>query len=122
MFYHQPGALKYLIDHILANNLADMNSTKMMKDLLLWKFPSLNYALKYLSIKFNGKYVLHKYSILLLNNAEISAIIFYMPQLIQSIRTDTNHSVEKYILSKCKQSAMIAHQFLWNLEVEEISK
>ena len=107
---------------MMRNQQKDLESLTMIKDFIMWKFPSLNYALKYLSFDFNGKYVLHKYSMLLLNNAKDSAVIFYMPQLIQSIRTETNHVVEAYILRKCKDSSKIAHQFLWSLEVEEISK
>lgn len=56
----------------------------------------------------------------MLENAKNTAIIFYMPQLIQSFRTETNFNVEKFILKKSKESSRVAHQFLWSLEVEEI--
>jgi len=56
----------------------------------------------------------------MLENAKNTAIIFYMPQLIQSFRTDTNNNVEKFILRKAKESSRVAHQFLWSLEVEQI--
>jgi hypothetical protein len=58
----------------------------------------------------------------MLEKAKSSAVIFYMPQLIQSMRTNTANQVEKYILKKSKESTRIAHQFLWSLEVENISK
>jgi hypothetical protein len=122
LFYHQPHALKYLIEYMMKNGQKELESLTMIKDLIMWMLPSLNYALKYISFNFNNKLVLHKYSMLLLNNANDSAIIFYMPQLIQSIRTETNHIVEKYILKTCKNSSKVAHQFLWSLDVEEISK
>jgi phosphatidylinositol 4-kinase len=92
-----------------------------MKDFIMWKFPSLNFALKYLSFNFSGKFALHQFATLLLNNAKDSAIIFYMPQLIQSLRTETNNIVERYIIKKCKESNKVAHQFLWSLSVEEKS-
>jgi hypothetical protein len=120
-FYHQPLALKYLIDHIARNNLPDLNDFRMMKHLLLWKFPSLNVALKYIYIDYNNKFGLHRYCTFMLEKAKNSAIIFYMPQLIQSTRTSTHYQVEKYIIKKCKQSNRIAHQFLWSLEVENIT-
>lgn len=93
----------------------------MIKDFIMWKNPSLNYALKYIYIKYTGMIGLHRYCLFLLENAKSETIIFYMPQLIQSLRTNTNFMVEKFILQKCKQSNLIAHQFLWSLEVEEIS-
>ena len=94
---------------------------KMMKDLILWKFPTLNYALKYIYFDYSYKFGLHKYCMYMLEKAKTSAFIFYMPQLIQSLRTNTMNQVEKLILKRCKSSNRIAHQFLWSLEVEEIS-
>jgi phosphatidylinositol 4-kinase len=94
----------------------------MMKHLLLWKFPSLNIALKYIFIDYNNKFGLHRFCTFMLEKAKNSAVIFYMPQLIQSTRTSTKNEVEKYIIKKCKVSSRVAHQFLWSLEVEHISK
>ena len=62
---------------------------------------------------------LHKFAMLMLENAKKNAVIFYLPELIQSTRTDTRGLVEKYIINKCEESTMIAHQFIWSLEVEE---
>jgi len=90
-----------------------------MNDLIFWNYPSLNYALKYISLKYNKLYGLHKFTLLMLENAKNNAIIFYIPELIQSTRTDTNGLVEKYIIKKCQESSMVAHQFIWSLEVEE---
>jgi phosphatidylinositol 4-kinase len=55
----------------------------------------------------------------MMEHAITKAIIFYLPQLIQSLRTDTDYQVAKFILSKCKCSQKIGHQFLWALKVEE---
>ncbi len=92
-----------------------------MYDLIFWKFPSLNYALKFISLKYTNMIFLHKYCIHMLEHALTKAIIFYLPQLIQSLRTNTNYQVAKFIFHKCKVSSMIAHQFLWALEVEEVT-
>ena len=122
LFYHQNLALKYLIDYIVRNNLPDLKDLSMMEDLLMWKFPSLNYALRYIYMKYSGLIGLHKFCLYMLNKAHSSAVIFYLPQLIKGLRTDTRNQVEKFILEKCKYSMTIAHQFLWSLEVEAISK
>jgi phosphatidylinositol 4-kinase len=114
--------LKYLIDYIIRNNLPDLDDMRMMKDFVMWKFPSLNFALRYIYLTYSNKFGLHRLCTYMLEKAKSSAVIFYMPQLIQSIRTNTANQVEKYILKKCKESNRIAHQFLWSLEVENISK
>jgi len=112
--------LKYLIDYIFDNKLNDLNDLSMMKHFILWKYPSLNFALKYISYKYSGLKCLHKYCMNMLENAKNTAIIFYMPQLIQSFRTQTDNNVEKFIIKKSKESSRVAHQFLWSLEVEEV--
>jgi hypothetical protein len=114
--------LKYLIDYIYRNNLKDLDDLQMMKDFLFWKIPTLNYALRYIYLKYSKMQGLHKFCIYMLEKASNVAIIFYLPQLLQGIRTNTKNEVEKYILNKSKNSSTIAHQFLWSLEVEEISK
>lgn len=119
-FYHQPLALKVLIDYIVSNNKKDLEDINIMKSLIFWKFPSLNYALKFISLNYTGMIGLHKYCVHMMNHAMTTAIIFYLPQLINSLRTNTNFQVEKFILKKSKRSAKIAHQFLWALEVEEV--
>jgi len=123
LFYGQPNALRYMIEYISKNRLYEVEhlTNRHRKDFLMWKYPTLNYAMKYISSAFDRKFIMNRYAIMLLNNSNSSAIIFYMPQLIQSLKNDTNHMIEKFILSKCKESTKIAHQFLWSLEVEEIS-
>jgi hypothetical protein len=91
-----------------------------MKHFILWKYPSLNFALKYISYHFSQLYGLHQFCINMLENAKNTAIIFYMPQLIQAFRTETSDIVEKFIIKKSKESSHVAHQFLWSLEVEEV--
>ena len=120
-FYKQPFALNLLVEYIVKKNFNDLSEKKIMNDLIFWKFPSLNYALKFISLRYTNMIFLHKYCIHMLEHALTKAIIFYLPQLIQSLRTNTNYQVAKFIFHKCKISAMIAHQFLWALEVEEVT-
>ena len=91
-----------------------------MKHLICWKLPLLNFSLQYISLKYDDYYYLHKFCIHILNHSSTTAIIFYLPQLIQSLRTQTHFQVPHFILKKCKESSMITHQFLWALKVEEI--
>lgn len=112
--------MKYLIDYIFRTKFDELNNLKLMKHFILWKYPSLNFALKYISYQYSDLKGLHRYCMHMLENAKNNAIIFYMPQLIQSFRTRTDYNVEKFVIKKSKESPGIAHQFLWSLEVEEI--
>ena len=119
-FYNEPNALNILIDYIIDSNKKDLKKGGIMKHLICWKLPLLNFSLQYISLKYDDYYYLHKFCIHILNHSSTTAIIFYLPQLIQSLRTVTHFQVPHFILKKCKESSMITHQFLWALKVEEI--
>jgi len=119
-FYNEPYALNILIDYIIDSNKKDLKKGGIMKHLICWKLPLLNFSLQYISLKYDDYFFLHKFCIHILNHSSTTAIIFYLPQLIQSLRTETHFQVPFFILKKCKESSMITHQFLWALKVEEI--
>ena len=120
-FYNEPYALNILIDYIIDSNKKDLKKGGIMKHLICWKLPLLNFSLQYISLKYDDYFFLHKFCIHILNHSSTTAIIFYLPQLIQSLRTETHFQVPFFILKKCKESSMITHQFLWALKVEENS-
>ena len=120
VFYNEPYALNIMIEYIIESNKNDLKNGGIMKHLICWKLPLLNFSLQYISLKYDDYYYLHKFCIHILNHSSTTAIIFYLPQLIQSLRTITHFQVPSFILKKCKESAMITHQFLWALKVEEV--
>ena len=119
-FYNEPYALNILIEYIIDSNKNDLKKGGIMKHFICWKLPLLNFSLQYISLKYDDCYYLHKFCTHILNHSSTTAIIFYLPQLIQSLRTETHFQVPSFILKKCKESSMITHQFLWALNVEEI--
>ena len=119
-FYNEPYALNIMIEYIVKTGKKDFTKGGIMKHLICWKFPLLNFSLQYISLDYDGFIYLHKYCTHILNHSSTTAIIFYLPQLIQSLRTETHFQVPSFILKKCKESSMITHQFLWALKVEEV--
>ena len=119
-FYNEPYALNIMIKYIIDSKKRDLQNGGIMKHFICWKFPLLNFSLQYISLEYDDYYYLHKFCIHILNHSSTTAIIFYLPQLIQSLRTETHFQVPEFILKKCKESAMITHQFLWALKVEEV--
>ena len=119
-FYNEPYALNIMIKYIVESKKNDLKNGGIMKHLICWKLPLLNFSLQYISLDYDDYYYLHKFCIHILNHSSTTAIIFYLPQLIQSLRTETHFQVPSFILKKCKESAMITHQFLWALKVEEV--
>ena len=44
--------------------------------------------------------------------------MFYLPQLVQSLRFDRFGLLEKFLLAAAKSSCMLAHRLIWNCQTE----
>ena len=52
-FYNEPYALNILIDYIIDSNKKDLKKGGIMKHLICWKLPLLNFSLQYISLKYD---------------------------------------------------------------------
>ena len=114
-------AFDYLVDFVVTNGLDDLKDINNYRKFLTWKEVSLTTALRFLSIPYSGMECLQKFAISVLEKGSDKAISFFVPEIIQTLRTKTNNLVRQFVLRICKRSPMLAHQFLWALEVEEVS-
>lgn len=59
------------------------------------------------------------YLVKCLDNFELDEILQYIPQLVQSIRFDTNKVLVKFLRRFCRKSCIFQHYLLWNLLYEK---
>jgi phosphatidylinositol 4-kinase A len=112
-----PEAVDYLI--------TPENTKKNIKEfklLLNWKPTTLAMALKYLNTPFAENPLIVQYAIRSLRQFSPEEVVFYLAQLVQNLRHDNDGYLRRYMLSVVKKSDMFAHQLMWSLRTEQISK
>lgn len=113
-----PEAFNFLVtEHNVQNNIPEL------KYLLYWCNVTPPNALLLLEKRFNSHPLVIQYAVRVLHSFPPETIIFYIPQLVQTLRYDKTGLVFEYLAIAAKESDLLAHQIIWNTqtytEVEE---
>ncbi|XP_050307106.1 phosphatidylinositol 4-kinase alpha isoform X2 [Anthonomus grandis grandis] len=108
---HVPEALQYL-----ATTEAFLADSPKLTHMLTWARVSPIQALAYLSRQFPSHPISAQYAVKVLSSYEADAVLFYIPQLVQSLRHDKMGYVTEFIKWISKKSQIVAHQLIWNMK------
>ncbi|XP_065226540.1 phosphatidylinositol 4-kinase alpha isoform X2 [Planococcus citri] len=108
---HVPQALQYLVttDTILNDNAE-------LVHMLTWARVSPVQALSYFSRQNPPHPITAQYAVRVLSSYPADAVLFYIPQLVQTLRHDTMGYVMEFIKSIALRSQVVAHQLIWNMK------
>lgn len=118
LFMRIPEAL----DIFIRASLTDPKKDQLLKQCSFWKINNFLRLVKYLSFKFFQQDALNQLALKPLNYADPATVIFYLPQLFQSLRFDTSGRLKNFFKSKSRQSASFAHHLLWFCKVESANE
>ena len=110
-----PDALPFLVTYAnVKQNIPEL------KYLLRWAPCEPPYALQLLHSSYGSHPFVTQYAVRVLKNFNPDTIIFYLPQLVQTLRYDAKGVVLDYLIKASQASPVLAHQLIWNtLTVEE---
>lgn len=104
-----PGARKQL----QARNVPDKDTRDSRTDLpvcaqhlLYWSPVPVPEALRFLFPKFSGDAILLQYALRVLEHHPVSVTFFYVPQVVQALRTDELGYAERFIFETCADSSL----------------
>ncbi|XP_068623293.1 phosphatidylinositol 4-kinase alpha [Battus philenor] len=107
---HIPQALKYLVT--TETLLSDAHELVHM---VTWARVSPVEALSYFSRQYPPHPLSAQAAVTTLTSYPSSAVLLYIPQLVQALRHDTMGYVAELIKSLAKKSQVVAHQLIWNM-------
>ncbi|BET02066.1 Phosphatidylinositol 4-kinase [Nesidiocoris tenuis] len=108
---HIPHALQYLVTtETILDDAPELVHT------LTWARVSPVQALSYFSRQYPPHPITAQYAVRVLNSFPADAVLFYIPQLVQSLRHDTMGYVIEFIKNISKRSQIVGHQLIWNMK------
>ncbi|KAF7274503.1 hypothetical protein GWI33_012847 [Rhynchophorus ferrugineus] len=108
---HVPEALQYL-----ATTEAILADSPKLVYMLTWARVSPIQALAYFSRQFPSHPISAQYAVRVLSSYQPDAVLFYIPQLVQSLRHDKMRYIMEFIKYIAKKSQIVAHQLIWNMK------
>lgn len=105
-----PQALSYLV-----TTETLLSDAPELVHMLTWAPMSPINALAYFSRQFPPHQITAQYAIRVLRNYPADVVLFYIPQLVQSLRHDTMGYVTEFVKYIAQKSQVVAHQLIWNM-------
>jgi len=109
-FAHIPEAA----DYYLTTHITALGAPK----LYLFENASIIQALRLLDERYSHCESITSYAIRSLRSKNSSHLIFYLPQLLQVLGSDSSGAIERFLLQMSTKSTMFCHQLLWALRTE----
>ncbi|KAJ2617380.1 phosphatidylinositol-4- kinase [Coemansia sp. RSA 1365] len=98
------------------NNLSTTLTFRELKFLLYWCAVPPITAMSYLASSHSRHPLALQYSMRSLECFPVDTTFFYIPQMVQALRHDSDGYVERAILSSAQISQHFAHQIIWNMK------
>lgn len=73
-------------------------------------------ALSLLQKNYNSHPIVTQYAVRVLHSFPPETIVYYIPQLVQTLRYDKTGLVYDYLVTAAKESELLAHQLIWNTQ------
>ncbi|GAA5990506.1 hypothetical protein JCM11641_007742 [Rhodosporidiobolus odoratus] len=106
-----PEALAYFVD----GELTPETKAKL-RHLLFWAPVPVPSALRFLHPKYGNDPILLQYALRVLEHHPVEVTFFYIPQVVQALRTDESGFAERFIFETSKISQHFCHQIIWNMK------
>jgi phosphatidylinositol 4-kinase len=106
-----PEALTYFL-----GDKFDPSIRSNLKWVLLWDpVPPVD-ALDYFQPRYGNNSVILQYAMRVLEQHPVDLVFFFVPQVVQALRTDALGYVERFIFETSKISQLFCHQIIWNMK------
>ncbi|KAL1412783.1 Phosphatidylinositol 4-kinase stt4 [Vanrija albida] len=106
-----PEALNFLLGDKL-----ETTSRSLLQWVLVWDPVPPVEALNYFQPRYGNHPILLQYAMRVLEQHPVDLTFFFVPQVVQALRTDALGYVESFIFETSKISQLFCHQIIWNMK------
>ena len=105
-----PEAVPYLVN---PTNVS--HNAPELRHLAGWSLVTPERAVSFFAAAYKAHPIVTRYAIRVLRAHPPDVIIFFVPQLVQALRYETNGFLYEYLRRSARISPVIAHQLIWNM-------
>ena len=105
----------YALEIFLTKNKIELDANELSY-ILYWEKPLVIYALTLFTTQFPQHPLTSQLAYSILLTASTEQLIFYIPQIVQSLRSDQLGFVWHSIIGAAKKSQLFTHQIVWNMK------
>ena len=113
-------SLFYLKSPLVLDFYIEKNFEKheFMKPIFYWTTPQIPILFKYVTLEYDKYRAVHVYFCQSMKRLESEQLLFYLPQIFQTLNTNASYLIKKFLLEYAKSSFLFCHQLIWKSKVE----
>ena len=104
-----------LFEYFVEKNLQNIST---LRNLFYWEVPQFPLLMKYMTIEFEGQKTLSIYFTKTVKRLESTQLLFYLPQIYQTLNTEASYLVAQTLKEYSQTSYLFSHQLIWKTKVE----
>lgn len=101
---------------LLGGQLGENASGSSLQYLPLWRAVPAVTAVTYFQPRFKNHPLLLQYAMRVLEQHPVELTFFFVPQVVQALRSDSLGYVSRFIFETSKISQLFCHQIIWNMK------
>ena len=95
-----------------------MMSLSVLRNIFYWDSPQFPLLMKYMTLEYEGQRTLQIYFTKTMKRLESTQLLFYLPQIYQSLNTNAGYLVSQTLKEYSRTSFLFSHQLIWKAKVE----
>ena len=111
--FHFPYQITF--DYFVEKN---MQNISMLQNIFYWDAPQFPLLMKYMTLEYEGQRTLQIYFTKTMKRLESTQLLFYLPQIYQSLNTNAGYLVAQTLKEYSQTSYLFSHQLIWKAKVE----
>ena len=96
----------------------NLQSVSALKNMFYWDTPQFSLLMKYMTLEYESQKTLQVYFTKTMKRLESMQLLFYLPQIYQTLNTQASYIVAQTLKEYSQHSYLFSHQLIWKAKVE----